>query len=114
MFIVKLNTKEIIMKRNDAVEWCIENINHWPKKDHGIISSPQGWAWIYVTGEMFLFMRDDVPITKDDWISPIEHIGTCKGKWVFEHSSGYAGFRCKNCHEWIYANKSKNCKCDDC
>lgn len=35
-----------------------------------------------------------------------------KGEWVFERSSGYAGYRCKKCHTWIYENQEKKCDCD--
>lgn len=58
------------MNRSQAIEWCIKNINHWPRKDKGIVSSPKRWVWICVAGEKFLFMRDDVPICKADWVNP--------------------------------------------
>lgn len=32
--------------------------------------------------------------------------------WVFERSSGYAGWRCVNCGTWIYFNNPKKCACD--
>lgn len=35
-----------------------------------------------------------------------------KGDWVFERSSGYAGYRCRTCATWIYANTEYKCKCD--
>ena len=35
-----------------------------------------------------------------------------KGKWVFERSSGYAGFRCQKCAAWIYENNTRECICD--
>lgn len=34
------------------------------------------------------------------------------GKWVFERSSGYAGYRCEKCATWIYENQKRECKCD--
>ncbi len=36
-----------------------------------------------------------------------------KGSWVFERSSGYAGYRCQKCATWIYDSANKTCKCDD-
>lgn len=33
-------------------------------------------------------------------------------KWIFERSSGYAGYRCQECYTWIYANQEKTCKCN--
>ena len=35
-----------------------------------------------------------------------------QGDWVFERSSGYAGFRCTRCSTWRYANDAKRCNCD--
>ena len=34
------------------------------------------------------------------------------GDWVFERSSGYAGFRCLKCAKWMYAHETKRCNCD--
>lgn len=36
-----------------------------------------------------------------------------KGEWVFERSSGFAGYRCQKCQTWVYAEKKKKCCCDD-
>ena len=33
--------------------------------------------------------------------------------WVFERSSGYAGWRCVACGTWIYFNDPKKCCCDE-
>ena len=33
-------------------------------------------------------------------------------RWVFERSSGYAGYRCKVCGTWVYANRDKICDCN--
>ena len=35
-----------------------------------------------------------------------------KGDWVFEESSGYAGYRCKKCGKWEYLDKELRCDCD--
>jgi hypothetical protein len=35
-----------------------------------------------------------------------------KGDWVFEHSSGYAGYRCQKCFSWIYGDQPARCDCD--
>jgi hypothetical protein len=35
-----------------------------------------------------------------------------KGDWFHERSSGYAGFRCKKCGVWVYADQKKQCYCD--
>ena len=35
-----------------------------------------------------------------------------KGNWVFERSSGYAGYRCTRCATWIYEGQPKQCNCD--
>lgn len=32
-------------------------------------------------------------------------------RWVFERSSGYAGFRCIYCATWVYNYQPKICKC---
>lgn len=32
--------------------------------------------------------------------------------WVFERSSGYAGWRCNKCATWIYFNDPFDCKCN--
>lgn len=37
-----------------------------------------------------------------------------KGKWVFERSSGYSGYRCQECYTWVYENQEKKCDCDSC
>ena len=37
-----------------------------------------------------------------------------KGKWEFERSSGYAGYRCQNCYTWKYEHQEKKCDCDSC
>lgn len=34
-----------------------------------------------------------------------------QGNWIFERSSGYVGYRCQDCAEWIYENQPKQCKC---
>ena len=31
--------------------------------------------------------------------------------WKFERSSGYAGYRCKNCGHWVYADGERKCNC---
>lgn len=31
--------------------------------------------------------------------------------WVFERSSGYAGWRCNACGHWVYEDKPKVCNC---
>lgn len=33
-------------------------------------------------------------------------------RWVFERSSGYAGYRCNVCMTWVYADAKKVCECD--
>lgn len=35
-----------------------------------------------------------------------------KGDWVFERSSGYAGYRCVVCQTWTYSDKEQTCMCD--
>ena len=35
-----------------------------------------------------------------------------KGQWVFERSSGYSGYRCQKCAEWVYEEQELECKCD--
>jgi hypothetical protein len=35
-----------------------------------------------------------------------------KGDWVFERSSGFAGYRCQRCATWLYDNQKLVCKCD--
>ena len=35
------------------------------------------------------------------------------GKWEFERSSGFAGYRCQVCHVWIYNDQEKRCNCDE-
>lgn len=32
--------------------------------------------------------------------------------WIFERSSGYAGWRCKVCAEWIYDEAPEICTCN--
>lgn len=36
-----------------------------------------------------------------------------KSNWIFERSSGYAGFRCHTCATWVYAEAPRECKCND-
>lgn len=35
-----------------------------------------------------------------------------KNDWIFEVSSGYNGYRCKNCSTWIYEFDEKICNCN--
>ena len=42
----------------------------------------------------------------------IDSVNKSKGKWKFERSSGYAGYRCQVCYVWIYNNQEKICNCD--
>lgn len=35
-----------------------------------------------------------------------------KGRWIFERSSGYAGWRCLECRTWIYNWKPFVCDCN--
>jgi hypothetical protein len=37
--------------------------------------------------------------------------GALKYRWVFERSSGYAGYRCQICATWVYANQPLKCDC---
>lgn len=34
------------------------------------------------------------------------------GRWMFERSSGFAGWRCEVCATWIYNYKPLICSCD--
>ena len=34
------------------------------------------------------------------------------GNWIFERSSGYAGWRCTKCGTWVYIEQPKRCDCD--
>lgn len=33
-------------------------------------------------------------------------------RWVFERSSGYAGWRCAQCFAWVREGDAKECSCD--
>ena len=35
------------------------------------------------------------------------------GDWVFERSSGHAGYRCKKCADWVYQGQPLKCKCGE-
>jgi hypothetical protein len=37
-----------------------------------------------------------------------------KQTWVFERSSGFAGWRCSKCATWIYMDDEKICQCTGC
>jgi hypothetical protein len=43
------------------------------------------------------------------WIATNEKQST--GDWIFERSSGYAGYRCRKCGTWVYENTRKKCNC---
>lgn len=43
------------------------------------------------------------------WVDKVEEV---KGLWHYERSSGYAGYRCQKCAEWIYEGNPFVCKCD--
>jgi len=32
-------------------------------------------------------------------------------RWVFERSSGYAGWRCQECSTWVYDSTPRKCNC---
>ena len=39
----------------------------------------------------------------------------CKSRyanWEFEYSSGYPGYRCKNCGTWVYEVDTRICECN--
>ncbi len=48
MYIVfNVKSKEInIMNKANAISWCVENINTWPKYGKGIVSAPVKWSWV--------------------------------------------------------------------
>lgn len=41
----------------------------------------------------------------------LEYEETDPENWVFERSSGYAGYRCSACGTWVYSEQLKECKC---
>lgn len=57
------------MKRNEAIDWVVKNVDNWPKKHRGIRSTPVGWVWFnFGDGEMSLINKWDKPIHKSDWL----------------------------------------------
>lgn len=46
-------------------------------------------------------------------VNPMETAAAKKSNWVFERSSGYAGFRCIHCATWKYASEFLICPCDE-
>jgi len=49
------------------------------------------------------------------WFNAAERYIKClnpKGDWVFQRSSGFAGYRCRKCAVWVYADNIKVCNCD--
>ena len=41
-----------------------------------------------------------------------ESIAHAHKNWVFERSSGYAGYRCSKCGTWVYEDELRKCECD--
>jgi len=39
------------MKKQEAIQWCVENVNTWPSNTKGIVSTPDGWRWIKSTDD---------------------------------------------------------------
>lgn len=37
----------------------------------------------------------------------------CKSNWIFERSSGYAGWRCTKCYTWVYDGEQLKYDCDE-
>lgn len=45
-------------------------------------------------------------------ITPEDIPRKINGQWQFERSSGFAGFRCQVCAEWVYMGLPLMCDCD--
>jgi hypothetical protein len=39
-------------------------------------------------------------------------MGKPSNNWIFERSSGYAGYKCINCSTWLYENQPFKCDCN--
>lgn len=58
----------------------------------------------------------DIDIHKDNPINlfiPNDSINSNpKGNWIFEISSGFDGYRCQKCQNWVYKDNKKECSCE--
>ena len=66
------------MNKEQAINWCVENINTWPSFDKGVVSTPKRWSWVDSkdpdTGfsNMVLVNKPcNELINKCDWISAL-------------------------------------------
>lgn len=59
------------MNRQQAVQWCVDNIIEWPEFKPSI--APDGWYWTECFGQWVLDAGEtSVPISKQSWL-------ICKG-----------------------------------
>lgn len=91
---------------------------HEQAKAYGLKQLNQVTDHTEIKGETFRRWHRDKPrLFKVVCLGVVAIIDSEVGKerrynWVFENSSGYAGFRCTNCATWIYQGKPFLCKCD--
>lgn len=62
------------MNRNQALEWCVEELITWPSKHDELLPPPEGWEWVGVNDEFILspitlsgnVMRS---VLRQDWLN---------------------------------------------
>ena len=57
-------------------------------------------------------MNRKIKRVHNECIDTIDARKQSAGNWVFERSSGYAGWRCAKCGVWIYDKQPCICDCD--
>jgi hypothetical protein len=69
---------------------------------------------LYVTSPDHIWGWDEVdgPCVEVTVVHPFTVVCPSLGpNWVFERSSGFAGFRCSQCAAWIYTGEWPECEC---
>lgn len=59
------------MNRKQAIDWCVNHVNKWPRTYKGMASHPDKWAWFNFGGEVMLINRWDKPIHQLHWIEAL-------------------------------------------
>lgn len=109
------------MIKNEALKWLVENVTRWPTPIGGIASSPNGWVWASLQGDIYLIrdipteMYVDYHIEQKEWLNyigeslvePMSHSDAFN--WVYERYS-------KNLDTWPDCNNTDNYldKLSDC
>ncbi len=58
-----------MLSRQEALKWCVNNLNMWPEIGHPMITPCEGWSWVKGSEGMFLKPANDWVnvITKECW-----------------------------------------------